>query len=294
LRNPTTCCPAEGGRSDLVCGRFRLNLGNGPLLMGILNVTPDSFSDGGRYFTPRKALARALQMQDEGADLIDVGGESTRPGARRVSASEEMRRVLPVLERVAGRLKIPVSVDTSKAKVAQAALRCGAAMINDVTALKDPRMAQVLAGAKVPVILMHMRGTPRTMQKNPRYRRLIPEIVSELEDAISKALSAGIPRDRILIDPGLGFGKRPQDNWVLLNQLSVFKALGFPVVIGPSRKSFIGRLLDLPVEERLFGTAAAVALGVANGADIVRVHDVAAMRQVARVAHAVVRANGFS
>ena len=168
-------------------------------------------------------------------------------------------------------------------------------MVNDVTALRDARMQKVVVRAGVPVILMHMRGTPRTMQANPRYRRLIPEILSELKAAIAKAKAAGIPSDRILIDPGLGFGKRPEDNWALLKGLRAFKVLGYPVVIGPSRKSFIGKLLeDAPVEERLFGTAAAVALGVANGADIVRVHDVAAMRQVARVAEAVGRADGLS
>ena len=270
-------------------------MGNGPLIMGILNVTPDSFSDGGRYLNPRQALARALEMEREGADLIDIGGESTRPGAGPVSAKEEMRRVLPVLERLAGRLRIPISVDTCKAAVAEAALECGAGMVNDVTALRDARMQKVVVRAGVPVILMHMRGTPRTMQANPRYRRLIPEILSELKAAIAKAKAAGIPSDRILIDPGLGFGKRPEDNWALLKGLRAFKVLGYPVVIGPSRKSFIGKLLeDAPVEERLFGTAAAVALGVANGADIVRVHDVAAMRQVARVAEAVGRADGLS
>ncbi len=262
--------------------------------MGVLNVTPDSFSDGGRTLDPRRALDRALQMEEEGADLIDVGAESTRPGARPVSAGLELKRILPVLGRLVGRLKIPISVDTSKAVVADAALNAGAALVNDVTALKDPRMGQVIARAGVPVILMHMRGTPRTMQKSPRYRRLIPEILSELKAAVAKAKAAGIRSDRILVDPGLGFGKRTEDNWCLLRNLAAFKALGFPVVIGPSRKSFIGRILDLPVQERLWGTAAAVALGVAHGADIVRVHDVGPMRQVARVAHAVMRADGLS
>ncbi len=257
-------------------------------MMGILNVTPDSFSDGGLYSDPRRALARALQMQKEGADLIDVGGESTRPGARPVSAREELRRVLPVLERLAGKLRIPFSIDTRKAAVAEAALQAGAGLVNDITALKDPRMPEVVAQAGVPVILMHLRGTPRTMQRCPRYRRVVSEVISELKGSIRKALAAGIPRDKILIDPGLGFGKRPEDNWLLLKNLPALKALGFPVVVGPSRKSFIGLALNgAPPEDRLIGTAAAVALSVAGGADIVRVHDVAAMRQAALVAQAV-------
>ncbi|MBI3614968.1 MAG: dihydropteroate synthase [Candidatus Omnitrophica bacterium] len=252
--------------------------------MGILNVTPDSFSDGGRFTHPRQAAARALQMQEEGADLIDLGGESTRPGARPISAEEELRRILPVLERLVGRLKIPISVDTYKASVARAALGVGASLVNDVTALRDPKMPQVVATAKVPVILMHMRGVPQTMQRNPRYRRLIPEIVSDLKRSIEKAKAAGIPRAKILVDPGLGFGKRWQDNLTLLKSLSAFKAmLELPLVVGPSRKSFIGHATGAPVEGRLMGTAAAVALSVWGGADIVRVHDVALMRQAARL-----------
>ncbi len=264
--------------------RFQLPLGRRTLLMGILNVTPDSFSDGGWTLDSRKAASRALQMEEEGADLIDVGGESTRPGARPVSEREELKRILPVLERLSGKLRIPLSVDTYKASVAQRALESGASLVNDVTALSDPRMAQVISRFQAPVILMHMRGVPRTMQRNPTYRRLVPEVVRFLTQAAQKAISKGISREKILIDPGLGFGKRPRDNWVLLKNLSVFKALGFPVVIGPSRKSFIGEALgDVPVRDRLLGTAAAVALGVLGGADIVRVHDVAAMKQVVRV-----------
>ncbi len=259
-------------------------------MMGILNVTPDSFSDGGHFFNnPRRAVTRALQMQEEGADLIDVGGESTRPGARAVSVEEELRRILPVLEKLTGRLKIPLSVDTYKAVVAEQALRAGASLVNDVTALRDSRMPEVVARAKVPVILMHMRGEPQTMQRNPRYRQLVPEIISDLKQSIRKAKAAGISEDKILTDPGLGFGKRPQDNLVLLKQLGVFKSLGFPVVVGPSRKSFIGIVTGAPPADRLGGTAAAVALSVFSGADIVRVHDVAPMRQVVALADAVVR-----
>ncbi len=255
--------------------------------MGILNVTPDSFSDGGRYQNPRKAVDRALQMQEEGADLIDLGGESTRPGAKPVSVEEELRRIGPVLKRLVKRLSIPVSIDTSKAAVAQTALDEGASLINDVTGLKDPHMPETIARAGCPVILMHMRGTPRTMQKRPTYRRLIPEIRSQLDRSVAKAIRAGICREKILIDPGIGFGKRLIDNLALLKNLELLKAMGFPVVVGPSRKSFIGEVLNVPVEGRLFGTAAAVALSVVHGADVVRVHDVAAMRQVVDLTQAV-------
>ncbi len=257
--------------------------------MGILNVTPDSFSDGGCFTAPNRAVRCALRLQSEGADLIDIGGESTRPGARGISARAEIKRVLPVIERLQGRLSIPLSIDTSKATVAQAACAAGASMVNDVTALEDPRMAEVVAAAGVPVVLMHMRGTPRTMQKNIRYRRLIPEIQQSLRASIRCAKSAGITANQILVDPGIGFGKSVEQNLQLIQKLAAFKAMGFPVVVGPSRKSFIGHLLGLPVEERLLGTAAAVALSVARGADIVRVHDVKAMRQVADVAHALAK-----
>ncbi len=277
-------------------GAFHLPLGRRPLIMGILNVTPDSFSDGARYLNPRSAIARALAMQAEGADLIDVGGESTRPGAQPVTAREEIRRVLPVIERLASRLTIPPSIATSKAAVAEAAIQAGVVMVNDVTALRDPRMAQVVARAGLPVILMHMRGTPRTMQRATRYRRLVPEILSELKISIRAARAAGIPAENILIDPGLGFSKGPEQNLVLLRSLQAFKAMGFPVVVGPSRKSFIGRVLQSTVrpelvegrmDDRIFGTAAVVAVAVFGGADIIRVHEVAAMRQVALVAEAI-------
>ena len=255
--------------------------------MGILNVTPDSFSDGGRFLTVRSAVAHALRMQAEGADLIDVGGESTRPGARPVSAAEEMRRVIPVIERLAGRLRIPVSVDTSKAAVAEAALRAGASLVNDVTALRDPAMGRVVARSRVPVILMHSRGTPRTMRSRARYRRLLPEILSELNRSVKKALACGISRNKILMDPGIGFAKSAQQSLELIRRLGEFKKLGFPIVAGPSRKSFIARSLGDSTQDRLFGTAAAVALCAAGGADIIRVHDVAAMRQAALVGRAV-------
>ena len=280
-------CPPENKKPILSCGRFKLPLGQRPLIMGILNVTPDSFSDGGRYVDVRQAVRRALRMQEEGADLIDIGGESTRPGARLVPVQEELNRVLPVLEKLQGKLRIPISVDTSKPEVARDALREGASLINDVSGLRDSRMAEIVAAAHVPVILMHMRGTPLTMQKKNRYRRLIPEIRSELAGSVRKAKAAGIRKENILIDPGIGFAKQPGDNLKLIRNLKAFKSLGYPVVVGPSRKSFIGFLLGNRVEDRLFGTAAAVALSVVHGADVIRVHDVAAMRQVAAVSSAI-------
>lgn len=255
--------------------------------MGIVNVTPDSFSDGGVCLKPAQAVRAALRMEQEGADLIDVGGESTRPGAKTVSARQELRRVLPVVERLSGKLRIPISVDTSKAVVAEAALKAGASLVNDVTALSDPRMAGVISRAQVPVILMHMKGNPRMMQKNPSYRDLIGEITAALQKAIGKAKAAGILPQKILIDPGLGFGKRIEDNWLLLKGIPHFKSLGFPVVVGPSRKSFIGKILNAPVEDRLLGTAACVAVSSLYGAHMVRVHDVKAMRDVLKVVHAI-------
>ena len=258
--------------------------------MGILNVTPDSFSDGGRFLSTGRAVSHALRMQREGADLIDVGGESTRPGARPVPAREEMRRILPVIERLAGRLKIPISVDSSKALVVEAALRAGASLVNDVTALGDPAMGPIVARHGVPVILMHTRGTPRTMKSKARYRKLVPEVISELKRSIRKAESAGIRREKILIDPGIGFAKNSDQSLELIRRLAEFKKLGYPVVTGPSRKSFIGLALGDPAEDRLIGTAAAVALCAAGGADILRVHDVAEMRQAALVGRAIGRA----
>ena len=255
--------------------------------MGILNVTPDSFSDGGRFLSPKRALSHALRMQREGADLIDVGGESTRPGAPAVSAKEEMRRILPVIQQLAARLKVPISVDTSKASVADAALKAGATLVNDVTALGDPAMGKVVARHGVPVILMHSRGTPRTMKSKARYKKLLPEVISELNRSVRKAKSAGIGRKKILIDPGIGFAKNARQSLELIRRLPELKKMGFPVVAGPSRKSFIRLTLGDLSEERLIGTAAAVALCAAGGAQILRVHDVAVMRQAALLGRAI-------
>lgn len=261
-------------------------------VMGVLNVTPDSFSDGGKYVDVDAAVARALEMEDEGADLIDIGGESTRPGAAPVGAEEELRRVIPVIEALAGRLSAPLSIDTRKAAVAAAAVEAGAAMINDIGGLqKDPDMARVAAQTGVPVVAMHMQGEPRTMQEAPHYDRLIPEIAAYLERSCELGMTAGVPPENLIIDPGIGlsFGKRLEDNLLLMRRLRRLRRLGQPILVGTSRKSFIGRVLDVGVEERFEGTAATVALAVAALADIVRVHDVGAMRRVCAMADAVVR-----
>jgi dihydropteroate synthase len=245
--------------------------------MGILNVTPDSFSDGGKFMDPARALRCARRMQKLGADIIDVGGESTRPGADHVSPQKEIDRVCPVIESLSGL----ISIDTTKAAVASAALASGAKIVNDVSALGDPRMGKVVSQAGASIILMHRKGRAKTMQKRPRYRDVVDEILSFLQTRVKRALSAGIPHDRIMVDPGIGFGKKPEHNLEILTRLEEFHSLGLPVVIGTSRKSFLGHYLDRTVEKRLFGTAATVAVAVLRGAQIVRVHDVAEMRDVA-------------
>ena len=254
------------------------------LVMGVLNVTPDSFSDGGRWLDPRRAIRHARAMARQGADLIDVGGESTRPGARAVSEREELRRVVPVVEALAAG-GIRVSIDTSKAAVAEAALRAGATMVNDVTALRgDRRMADVCAAAAAEVVLMHMKGTPRTMQKAPRYGDVVREIAAFFRNRLTFALRRGIARDKIFLDPGIGFGKTPEHNLEILRRLGELKRLGFPLLVGTSRKSFIGRALGgRAPDDRVFGTAATVAVAALRGAAVVRVHDVREMSDVVRV-----------
>jgi dihydropteroate synthase len=273
-----------------------LVLGERTLVMGVLNVTPDSFSDGGLYFDSAAAVARALEMERAGADMIDVGGESTRPGADGISASDEIRRILPVLEKLRGRLKIPISIDTSKAEVAEAATKQGAEIINDVTALRsDPRLAQVAARQKVPIILMHMRGNPRTMQKRPFARDVMRDVSVGLRRAVGIARRAGIPKAQVVLDPGIGFGKSAAQNYELLQKLPELARLGHALLVGTSRKSFLAKVPGAAQDAgRIWGTAATVAASILGGAHIVRVHDVAEMVGVARVADAVVHPQSVS
>lgn len=254
-----------------------------PLIMGILNVTPDSFSDGGEFLKPDVAVAHAMRMAAEGADFIDIGGESSRPGSDPVSLEEELRRVLPVLKALRSVCDVPISIDTTKAGVAAAAMDAGAVILNDISALRfDSEMLQVLRNSGAAVVLMHMQGEPKTMQDHPHYDDLIGEIRLFLEERIAFLLDAGIERDRILVDPGIGFGKRIEDNFELLARLAEFADLG-PLLVGPSRKAFLGKILNRPPHERLFGTAAAAAVAAMNGADILRVHDVGPIREVVEV-----------
>jgi len=279
-------------RLKLVSGT--LILGERTLVMGVLNVTPDSFSDGGRYDQPGIAIEHALAMELAGADLIDVGGESTRPGSEETHASEELDRVLPVLEGLRGRLKIPVSVDTRKSTIAEAAIRAGAQMVNDVSGLKsDARIAEVAAKYGVPLVLMHMRGEPGTMQRGPFARDVMRDVMKGLRDSAQKARKAGVAKSQIILDPGIGFGKSHGQNYELLQELPQLTVLGYPLLVGTSRKGFLGATFardgqPAPPEERIWGTAATVTASILGGAHIVRVHDVAEMVQVARVADCVV------
>jgi dihydropteroate synthase len=281
--------------------RFRLQLpsrtlilGERTLIMGVLNITPDSFSDGGAYLDSSAAIARGLQIEGDGADILDVGGESTRPGAAPVSTEEELRRILPVIEVLHGKLRIPISVDTRNADVAKAAVDAGAEIINDVSGLRaDPRLGEVARKSRAAVILMHMRGTPQTMQRGPFARNVVRDVLSGLRDSLARAKRAGIPRTRILLDPGIGFGKKHEQNFEILARLPEFARLGCPLVIGTSRKAFLGKALAklgqpaAPVDERLLGTAATVAASILGGAHVVRVHDVAEMARVARIADSI-------
>jgi dihydropteroate synthase len=266
-----------------------LVLGEHTLVMGVLNVTPDSFSDGGLYYDADAAVARALEIERAGADILDVGGESTRPGSEGISTDEEMRRIIPVLDRLRGRIKIPISVDTSESEVAEAAAEAGAEILNDVTALRvDPRLAEVARRRKLPLILMHMRGEPRTMQKKPFAHDVMRDVSAGLRRAAATAQRAGVPKSQIVLDPGIGFGKSAAQNYEMLARLQEFARLGFPLMVGTSRKGFIGKALGGAAEgERVWGTAATVAASILGGAHIVRVHDVAEMAQVARVADAI-------
>lgn len=261
------------------------------VVMGILNVTPDSFYDGGRYARAEAAVQHALQMVQDGADIVDIGGESTRPGSQPVPEEEELRRVLPVIEAVRGQVDVPISIDTTKSRVAERALQAGACMVNDISGLGfDPRMAEVVARHGALCCVMHIQGTPQTMQQNPQYEDVVRDISRYFEERLALAERAGIPRENIWLDPGIGFGKTVEHNLEILRRLREFTAFGLPILIGTSRKSFIGKILgDLPPEERLEGTAATVAIAIMNGANAVRVHDVREMVRVARMTDAVCR-----
>ena len=273
-----------------------LLLGERTLLMGVLNVTPDSFSDGGLFLNAQAAIARALEMERAGADILDVGGESTRPGADSVGADEELARVLPVLEGLRGKLRIPISVDTQKAAVAEAAIAAGAEIVNDVSALRsDPALAEVVRRRRVALVLMHMRGTPRSMHMGPFAPHVMRDVAAGLRAAINRAVRAGIAKSRLLVDPGIGFGKRYAQNFEVLRHLPELARLGRPLVVGTSRKVFVGWALagkgdPWPTGKRQWGTAATVAAAVLGGAHVVRVHDVAEMADVARIADAIARA----
>lgn len=258
----------------LDCGGRRLDLSS-PAVMGILNITPDSFSDGGVFLSRENAIAQALQMAREGADIIDIGGESTRPGAQPVSVQEEMDRVIPVIEALREKISLPISIDTSKPEVMRAAVAAGAGFINDVRALRDAGALQAAASLRVPVCLMHMQGEPRSMQDNPRYDDVAADVADFLRARLQAAHAAGIPPEQLVIDPGFGFGKSLAHNIELLRGLRKLKSLGAPILVGLSRKSMIGKALGLPVERRLHASVALALMAVQNGAGIVRVHDVA-------------------
>tara|TARA_B100000242_G_scaffold24993_1_gene15190 strand:- start:857 stop:1693 length:837 start_codon:yes stop_codon:yes gene_type:complete len=255
------------------------------LVMGIVNVTPDSFSDGGKFFSPEVAISHASKLITQGADIIDIGGESTRPGAEAVSETEELKRVIPVIEKV--RIDNPtilISIDTTKASVAKYAVEAGADIINDVSGLSfDNNMTVTVESLNVPIVIMHMKGNPQNMQLNPKYKDIVNEILDFFKTKIKIAIQSGINRSMIILDPGIGFGKTVDHNFELLSRLNEFNVLELPIMIGPSRKSFIGITLDLPPEDRVEGTAAAVSAGVMNGASIVRVHDVKSMKRVVKI-----------
>jgi dihydropteroate synthase len=274
-----------GGRS--------IALGKRTLVMGVLNVTPDSFSDGGKFFRVADAVKAALAIERAGADILDIGAESTRPGSAGISGEEELERLLPVLQRLRGRLKIPISIDTQKARVAELAIDAGAEMLNDISGLRhDPKIAEVAAQFGVPLILMHMRGTPRTMQKQPWARDVMKDVTAGLRESVAVARRAGVRKTQIILDPGIGFGKSFAQNYELLAKLPELARLGYPLLVGTSRKGFLGATLarngkPLPADERIWGTAATVAVSILHGAHIVRVHDVDEMAQVARVTDSV-------
>jgi len=285
--------PAEHSTPIITCGTYRLDVSKRTHVMGIVNVTPDSFSDGGKFLNHRHAVDHAKRMVDEGADIIDVGGESTRPGAQPISLEEERRRVMPVIEQLALQGAVPLSIDTTKVAVAREAIDAGAVIINDISSFSfEPEMVHLVAAHKVAVVLMHMNGTPQTMQHQVLSDGSMSEIVSFLKERIDCAESAGIDQQQIIVDPGIGFGKSvPDGNLRIINDLATLWQLGRPVLVGLSRKAFIGHVLDLGVDDREEGTAGALALAINNGAHIVRVHDVKKMKRVVKMVDAILSMN---
>ena len=285
--------PAEHSTPIVTCGTYTLDMSKRTYVMGIVNVTPDSFSDGGKFLDHRHALDHAKRMLDEGADIIDVGGESTRPGAQPTSLEEERSRVLPVIEQLALHGTVPLSIDTTKVALAREAIDAGAVIINDISSFScEPEMARLVAAHKVAVVLMHMKGTPQTMQHQVVSGCPMSEILSFLKERIDYAESAGIGAQQIIVDPGIGFGKSvPEGNLRIIKNLAALRQLGKPVLVGLSRKAFIGHVLDLGVEEREEGTAGALALAINNGAHIVRVHDVKKMKRVVKMVDAILAMN---
>jgi dihydropteroate synthase len=281
----------NGGRRAFVlrCREGDLRLGQRTLVMGVLNITPDSFSDGGLFFEPQQAIEHGLRMAEEGADIIDVGGESSRPGSDPVPLDEELKRVIPVIAGLASCLEIPLSVDTYKSQVAERAVEGGAQMINDISGLCfDPQIPSVAARYDTPLIIMHIKGTPKTMQQDLFYEDLMGEIIDYLREGMARAERGGVDPQQVIVDPGIGFGKRVQDNLVIINRLDELNVLERPLLIGTSRKSFIGAVLDLEVHQREIGTLATVAVSALKGAHIVRVHDVAAARQTVDMVDAII------
>ncbi len=271
------------------------NLKERPLIMGILNLTPDSFYDGGKFKNKKEAIAEAVKMEEEGADIIDIGGESTRPGSEPVSWKEELKRVMPVLKEVRKKIKIPISIDTYKSEVAKEALEEGAEIVNDISGLSfDKRMAEIVSRYNAYCVIMHIKGRPKTMQKRVYYRDVIKEIYDYLKEKIAYAEKMGIKREKIIIDPGIGFGKKLEHNIEIIRRLGEFKTLNLPILVGHSRKSFIGEILSLPPEERLIGSLAVAVISLLNGAHILRVHDVKATKQVVEIFCAIMKdANNF-
>ena len=273
---------------DFRIGRYTLPIGKRTIIMGILNVTPDSFYDGGKYFDLQKAIRRGIEMAKEGADILDIGGESSRPGAQPVSKEKELERVIPAIKGLTKKISIPISIDTYKAEVAEQAIKFGASMVNDVSSLRiDKHMVEVIKKYDVPICLMHMKGEPRNMQKKPFYKDVVSEIMGFLEERIEFCLRNGIKKSKIIIDPGIGFGKTVAHNLEILKNIERFTSMGYPVLLGVSRKSFIGHILNLESQERLVGSLGAGIWALIMGADIIRVHDVLETKRAAMVVDAI-------